>query len=210
MLSQQLYLYFKTIWTTQPLCHHDEILYHNSFTTATILKPLRCYKKFNTINDKSFESEKFHGLLGSSGMWGKVSQFFNHHLRTFMVFQLYKTATSISTKASRSSCEFSIKTVISILGNGQEQLHYKHMCEQISHFQDDHAVTGGEDLQLKMRQITTASLLAPSASYFLISWQKPSRYSSPLLWNTSSNISIFYGVNFQRSKTFARKTFAVH
>ena len=30
----------------------------------------------NTINDKSFEDEKFRGLLGSSGIWGKVSQIF--------------------------------------------------------------------------------------------------------------------------------------
>jgi len=29
-----------------------------------------------TVNDKSFEGEKFRGLLGSSGMWGKVSRFF--------------------------------------------------------------------------------------------------------------------------------------
>jgi len=30
----------------------------------------------NTVNDKSFEGEKFRGLLSSSGMQGKVSQFF--------------------------------------------------------------------------------------------------------------------------------------
>ena len=30
----------------------------------------------NTVNDKSFEGEKFRGLLGSSGMQGKVSRFF--------------------------------------------------------------------------------------------------------------------------------------
>ena len=29
-----------------------------------------------TVNDKSFEGEKFCGLLGSSGMQGKVSRFF--------------------------------------------------------------------------------------------------------------------------------------
>jgi len=31
-----------------------------------------CY----TVNDKSFEDEKFRGLLGSSGMRGKFSRFF--------------------------------------------------------------------------------------------------------------------------------------
>ena len=30
----------------------------------------------STVNDKSFEGEKFRGLLGSSGMRGKVLQFF--------------------------------------------------------------------------------------------------------------------------------------
>jgi len=62
-----------------------------------------------TVNNKSFEGEKFRGLLGSSGMWGKVLQFFHHHFHTFMVFQLYKMATSISMKISRSSREFSLK-----------------------------------------------------------------------------------------------------
>jgi len=44
----------------------------------------------------------------------------------------------------------------------------------------------------KMKQIRslTASLLASSASYFLISWQNPLD-SSPLLWNTSSNFQNF-------------------
>ena len=63
----------------------------------------------NTVNDKSFEGEKFRGLLGSSGMREKFRDFFHHHLRTFMVFQLYKAATSISMKASCSSREFSLK-----------------------------------------------------------------------------------------------------
>ena len=35
-----------------------------------------------TVNDKSFEGEKFRGLLGSSGMQGKVSRFFHYHLHT--------------------------------------------------------------------------------------------------------------------------------
>jgi len=35
-----------------------------------------------TVNNKSFEGEKFRGLLGSSGMRGKVSRFFHHHIHT--------------------------------------------------------------------------------------------------------------------------------
>ena len=39
----------------------------------------------------------------------KFRDFFHNHLYTFMVFQLYKTATSVSMKASHSSREFSLK-----------------------------------------------------------------------------------------------------
>ena len=31
------------------------------------------FKHYNTVNDKSFGGEKFRDLLGSSGMWGKIS-----------------------------------------------------------------------------------------------------------------------------------------
>jgi len=81
----------------------------------------------NTVNDKSFEGEKFRGLLGSSGMRGKVLQFFHHHLHTFMVFQLYKTAMSDSMKASHSSREFSLKLSLAYLEmwrNGREYIKY--------------------------------------------------------------------------------------
>ena len=55
-------------------------------------------------------------VLRFAGVWGKVFQiFFHHHLHTFMVFQLYKTATSISTKASRSLHEFSLKLLLVFL-----------------------------------------------------------------------------------------------
>ena len=44
--------------------------------SCTIIIILLCFQKSKqttTVKDKSFEGEKFHGLLGSSGMWGKVS-----------------------------------------------------------------------------------------------------------------------------------------
>ena len=63
--------------------YHIHILYHK------LTDKLYLYGKFhmvhemlyyacvvNTVNDKSFEGEKFRGLLGSSGMRGKVSRFF--------------------------------------------------------------------------------------------------------------------------------------
>jgi len=57
---------------------------------------------------QKFKGEKFRGLLGSSGMWGKVLQFFPSppsYIHGFPTLQnSYK---SVSTKASRSSREFS-------------------------------------------------------------------------------------------------------
>ena len=41
----------------------------------------------HTVNDKSFEGEKFCGLLGSSGMF---HDFFHHHLHTCLNFQRRK------------------------------------------------------------------------------------------------------------------------
>ena len=49
------------------------------------------YVKSYTVNDKSFEGEKFHGLLGSSGMRGKFRDFFHHHLHTCLNFQRSKS-----------------------------------------------------------------------------------------------------------------------
>jgi len=100
----------------------------------------------HTINEKTFEGEKFHGLLGSSGMWGKVSRFFHHHLHTFMVFQLYKTATSVSTKVSHSSREFSLKLSLVYLEMDESTL-LTHMCADSRMTMQ--LLKGGEELQLK-------------------------------------------------------------
>jgi len=63
----------------------------------------------------SFKGEKFHSLLGSLDMWGKVLWFFHHNLHT-----------SSSTKQlwvfQRKLTWILLKTVISILGNGQEYI----------------------------------------------------------------------------------------
>jgi len=63
------------------------------------------------INDKSFEGEKFRGFAGFIRYVGKsfVISSITTFIIIFMVFQLYKTATSISMKASCSSHEFSLK-----------------------------------------------------------------------------------------------------
>ena len=63
-----------------------------------------------------------------------------------MVFQLCETATSVLTKVLCSSCEFSLKLSSTYLEKDESTLLTR---VQISAFQDDHAVTGGEELQLK-------------------------------------------------------------
>jgi len=103
----------------------------------------------NTVNNNSFKGEKFRGLLGSSGMWGKVSRFLYHHLHTSMIFQLYKTATSVSMKVLRSSHEFSLRLSLAYLEMDKSTLLTRVCVCRFHAFQDDHAVTGGEELQLK-------------------------------------------------------------
>jgi len=44
--------------------------------TRWVMCTVKCNQSSHTVNDKSFKGEKFRGLLGSSGMRGKVSQFF--------------------------------------------------------------------------------------------------------------------------------------
>jgi len=63
----------------------------------------------NNYDNLYHKRQKFRGLLGLSVMRGKVSRFFPPPPSCIMVFQFYKTATSISTKALRSSREFSLK-----------------------------------------------------------------------------------------------------
>ena len=87
---------------------------------------------YHTVKDKSFKGKSFtvcwvHQVNGEK---------FHDHLHTFMVFQLYKTAMSVSTKASRSSCEFSLKLSLAYLEmgqNGREHIKYDwgiywHVC----------------------------------------------------------------------------------
>ena len=157
-----------------------------------------------TINDKGFEGEKFSSLLGSSGMWGKVLRFFpSPPSYTSMVFQLYKTAMSVSTRASHSSREFSLKLPLAYSEMDENTL-LTHLCANFKLSRITMQSQEESFMQLKpavsprWNRSLTASLLASSVSYFLISWQNPLD-SSPLLWNIS------HGVNFQRSKSYQGK-----
>jgi len=68
----------------------------------------------------------------------------------------------------------------------------------------------GSESEVKQIRALTASLLASSASYFLISWQKPSRFFATTVEYFLEYFKIFHGVNFQRSKSLAWKIFAVY
>jgi len=130
-----------------------------------------------------------------------------------MVFQLYKTATSVSTKASRSSGEFSLKLSLAYLEMDESTL-LTHVCADFTlsrmTIQSQEKSYSGSESEMKQIHALTASLLASSASYFLISWQKPSRFFATTVEYFLEYFKIFHGVNFQRSKSLAGKTFAVY
>jgi len=59
---------------------------------------------------------------------------------------------------------------------------------------------------MKHRSLT-ASLLASSVSYFLISWQKPSRFFSTTVEYFLEYFKIFHSVNFTVEQKFSRENF---
>jgi len=85
-------------------------------------------------------------VVNGSAIWGKVLRFFHHHLHTFMVFQLYKTAVSVSAKVSCSSCKFSLKLSLAYSEMDESTL-LTHMCADSR--MTIQLLKGGEELQLK-------------------------------------------------------------
>ena len=105
-------------------------------------------KSLCTVNNKSFEGEKFRGLLGSSGMRGKVSRFFPSPPSYIHGFPTLQNSYERFNENFAFLRWILLKTVISILGNGREYITDTRVC-RFHAFQDDHAVTGGEELQWK-------------------------------------------------------------
>ena len=101
-----------------------------------------------------------------------------------------------------------LKTVIKILGNGRECI--TDMCVQISRFPgwpgSHRRRRATVEVSPRWNRLLTASLLASSASYFLISRQKPLD-SLPLLRNISSNILKFFMVQLSVEQKFSRENF---
>ena len=123
-------------------------------------------------------------------------------ITTFMhscFFQLYKTATSVSTKASCSSREFSLKLVISILGNGREYITDTCVC-RFHAFQDGRPCSQEKSYRWSESEIKQIANRFLAASYFLISWQKPFTFFTTTVEYffqdlISSNISKFFMVS---------------
>ena len=115
------------------------------FHTSSMLLPRYCKRQ-------KFREWKFQSLLGSSGMWGKISRFFPSPLSYIHGFRNGFPTLQNSYKRFNESFAFLtwilLKTVISILGYGQEYITDTCMC-RFHTFQDDHAITGREELQLK-------------------------------------------------------------
>ena len=76
--------------------------------------------KFYTGNDKSLEGEKFCGLLGSSGMWGKVLWFFPSPPSYIHGFPAVQNSYKHFNESFAFLMWILLETVISILGNGRE------------------------------------------------------------------------------------------
>jgi len=191
-------------------CLHHGVTFELLCALVLSLQLIGIFEYF-TVADKSFEGKIFCGLLGSSGMWGKVLQFFPSPPSFIHGFPTMQTSYESFNESFAFFTWILLKTVISILGNGQEHIIDTYVS-RFHAFQDEHAVTGREELATvevspRWNRLLTAFFWASSASYFLISWQKPSRFFAIIVEYFSK---FFHGVNFQRSKSLAGKTLVVY
>ena len=126
------------------------ILRHTLWHTITLY--YRKWQKFRGWKVSRFA--EFIRYAGKSFAIFPSPPSYIHDLHTFMVFQLYKTATSVSTKDSCSSREFLLKLSLAYSEMDESTLNMigvftdTYVC-RFHAFQDNHAVTGGEELQLK-------------------------------------------------------------
>ena len=155
---------------------------------------------------KSFAVCWVHQVCGE-----KFGDFFHHHLHIFMVFQLYKSATSVSTKTLRSSGEFSLKLSLAY-SEMDKSTFLTHVCADFTlsrmtmQSKEEESYSGSES---EMKQICalTASLLASSASYFLISWQKPSRFFATTVEYFLEYFKIYSWCKLSEEQKFSRENF---
>jgi len=128
-----------------------------------------------------------------------------------MVFQLYKMATSVSTKTLRSSGKFSSKLSFAYLEMYESTL-LTHVCTDFTlsrmtmQSQQEKSYSGSES-EMKQIRTRTASLLASSASYFLISWQKPSRFFTTTVEYFLEYYKIYSWCQLSEEQKFSRENF---
>ena len=177
----------------------------------------------STLNDKSFEGEKFCSLLSSSGMWEKVLQFYPLPPSNIHSFQLCKTATHISTKVSCSSESRKLFVELSLAYSEMDESSLAidwHLCVQISHFPGWPVTGGGEEQQTKqVKWVRIEVSLRWNRSKLAEETNKESASELPnLLVETllCQCCGIFQKISLQhcskllRSKSFGRKTFAAY
>ena len=142
----------------------------------------------------------------------KFCNFFHHHLHTFMAFQLYKIVTSVSMKASCSSCEFSLKLSLAY-SEMDESTILTHVCADftLSRMACSHKRRRATVKESEMKQIANRFLVASSASYILPNLLAETLQILCHYCGIFPRIfQFFYGINFQRSKSLAGKIFAVY
>ena len=146
-------------------------------------------------------------------MWGKVSWFFPSPPSYNYSFPTLQNSYKRFNEGFTFLTWILLKTVISMLGNGREYITDTCVCADftLSGWLSRHRRRKATvEVSPRWNRSQTAFFLAPSAIYFLISWQKPSRWFATTVEYSLKYFKIFHGVNFQRSISLAGKTFTVY
>ena len=141
-------------------------------------------------------------------MWKNVSQFFLSPPLYVHGFSTLVNSNKCFNKSFAFLMWILLKIVISIASyseNNWTKVHYWHMCEQISRFPgwpcSHRRRRAIDEVNLRWKRLLTAFLLAFSANYFLISWQKPTRFFTTTVQYFLEYFKFFHGLNFQWSKS---------
>ena len=161
--------------------------------------------------------QKFWGWKVSRFCWvhqvcgEKFRDFFDHHLHNYIHgFPALQNSYEHFNESFMFLTWILLKTVISILGNGREYITDICVCADftLSGWLSCHRRRKATvEVCPRWNRSQTASFLASSASYFLISWQKPSRWFATTV---EYSLKYFMVSNFQRSISLAGKTFTVY
>jgi len=158
---------------------------------------------------QKFRGWKVSWFAGFIRYAGKSFAIFS--ITTFIHSWFSKTATSVSTKTSHSSGEFSLKLSLAYSQMDESTL-LTHVCANFTlsrmtmKSQKEKSYSGIESEMKQIRALTT-SLLASSASYFLISWQKPSRFFATTMEYFLEYFKIYSWSQLSEEQKFSRENF---